>query len=273
MERNTNAFERFRRTNTTYNKCLVKSTSYFISNHESKAMITINRTAEELLSVLVVNDKDGADNFTLFTYKDDDVVVGDYFTWKEENHFFIYEKCHVIKEVDYNKFKTLECNVLVNGNIWACFKGNQTSFKDNTLQNSILLSGLKPVLIAPIQDIFVLNGYIKFNDKTWHIVDADIDTLHGIGYYYLERSLNSRDLEQDTDELYEENILDNANTYYVGQTIEVRTSKGFIKSNLDIDIIKRSENSVVFKTKQTGSLKITVINESKEVVYNYTVKE
>lgn len=77
-----------------------------------------------------------------------------------------------------------------------------TSFKNTTLKGSSYEEVTsQPVVIAPINDKMILNGYIIINEQNWRIVDADRDTINGIGYYYIEKDLNSRNLEQELDEL------------------------------------------------------------------------
>ena len=108
-----NAYDRYRRNYQVQSGCLTKKTAYFIENHESSVMIGVNRTEEEIPAVLVFTDKEGADEIFLYVNTQDDFQVQDYFTWNSIT-FFAYEQVNVVKEVDYVKYKALQCNVFVN---------------------------------------------------------------------------------------------------------------------------------------------------------------
>jgi hypothetical protein len=108
-----NIFERYRTLEEYRKQCLKNVDSAFIDNHESSIIININRTKEEATAVIVLTDRDGADDAYLFVRKNADFQIGDYFTWKETT-YFAYEQINIAKEVDYIKYKILECNVFVN---------------------------------------------------------------------------------------------------------------------------------------------------------------
>lgn len=114
MSSNENAYERFRRLHTVKNNCLRSKTSLFIENHESSTTIVVDRTEESIPAVIVMTAVDGPDNAYLYVYDEADIMRGDYFTWNEEEKFFVLDKERIIKDVDYHKYKVLECNVLVN---------------------------------------------------------------------------------------------------------------------------------------------------------------
>jgi hypothetical protein len=108
-----NAYDRYRRNFNIQKDCLRKKTAYFIENHESSVAINVLRTEEDIPAVLVFSDKEGADEAYLFVSANDDFQVQDYFTWNSTT-FFAFEKVEVVKEVDYIKYKVLQCNVFVN---------------------------------------------------------------------------------------------------------------------------------------------------------------
>lgn len=274
MSSNENAYERFRRLHTVKNNCLRSKTSLFIENHESSTTIVVDRTEESIPAVIVMTAADGPDNAYLYVYDEADIMRGDYFTWNEEEKFFVLDKERIIKDVDYHKYKVLECNVLVNNSFWAYFKGNMTSFKNTTLKsNGYEQVTSQPLLIAPINSELKLNGYITINDQNWRVVDADRDTINGIGYYYVEKDLNSRNLENDMDELEENGEAPTATTWYKGQTVSVVTEKGYIKADKNIQIIKRTVTSVTFKLLESGVIHVAVQESGEIKEHTYTVKE
>lgn len=269
-----NAFERYRRVNSVKDNCTKKKTSYFIEHHVSSTKIHVERTDETIPSVLVVNDAEGADQFLTFVYDEEDIQLGDYFTWKETNHFFILEQVHVIKEVDYKKFRALECNMVTSDGIWLYFRGNMKTYRDIALRGGYELNSLQPVVIAPIGAGLKINGYFTANSQVWHIVDADLDTINGIGYYYVERDLNPRNMEDELEALDEAGELDTSNTLYIGEKVKLHTYRGYYTSNKHINIDSRSNNSITFAATEPGELVVVVRDESGiDRRYTYMVKE
>jgi hypothetical protein len=270
---NENAYERFRRVHKVGVSCTNKKTSYFIQNHESSTEITVVRTGEELPAVMVMNHAEGADNSLLYVYADADINLGDYFTWKEDYHFFALERVTIIKDVDFKKFTALECNVLVNDQFWAFFAGNKRAFKTTSLMGGFYETDtLQPILIAPINDEFKINGYIRFNNQEWRILSADLDSISGIGYYYIDRALNARDLESEMDNLEENDLAPSASTLYVGQEHTVDTEQGYIVAN-NIVVVKRTATTATFKPTAAGLLSVTLRRNGNPVSISYEVRE
>lgn len=267
------AFERYRRANSVANNCIKKKTSYFIEHHLSSTEIYVERTQETLPAVLVVNDSEGIDSFLTFVYENEDIQLGDYFTWKENNHFFVLEKVHIIKEVDYKKFRALECNAVTSEGHWISFRGNMKSYRNTSLRGQVELTSLQPVVIAPISANLQINKTFVVGTQHWKVIDADLSTINGIGYYYVQRDLNPRDLEAEQDELYDNGTMVSSNTIYVGEQITLTTERGYIISPSPIQIISKSATSVTFAANQTGPLSVTVRQDSIDKTFNYDVKE
>ena len=270
---NENAYERFRRVHKVSKSCTDKKTSYFIANHESSTEITVVRTGEELPAVMVMNHAEGADNSLLYVYADADINLGDYFDWREDYHFFVLERVTIIKDVDFKKFTALECNILINNSIWAFFAGNKRAFKTTSLMGgNYETDTLQPVVIAPISPELVVNGYINFNNQEWRILSADFDSILGIGYYYIEKALNPRDLEAELDELEDNSEAPSMATLYVGQEKTVDTEQGYIVAD-DITIIKRTATTATFKPTKAGALSVTTRRNGVAVSISYEVRE
>lgn len=271
MQRNReNAYDRFRRNYDVQSSCLTKKTAYFIKNHESSTVINVTRTTDDIPAVLVYTDNEGADEVILFVSKDDDFVVKDYFTWNNIT-FFAYEKVEVVKEVDYVKYKALQCNVFVNDSFWAYFKSTLRSSRDNKMSNKTEFSTIIPLLIAPRNEQLVIGGQINFNNQVWDIEDGDIFTINGIGYYYLSRGINSRDEEE-----YEPEEKIPTNLYYIGAKITVPTEMSYFKVSPDsfkFKIEERSINSVTIIPLESGNIQITTLIHDEPVISNFIIKE
>lgn len=273
----TNIFDRFRTVASYKDKCPRDVDSYFIEHHESSTTIQVFRTDEEIPAVLVLTDQDGADDAYLFMYADADFVVGDYFTWKDTT-FFAYEQVKIVKNVDYIKFKILECNALINDSIWSYFKSSMTTIKDTKLTNKTELSTLMSLLVVPRNEAIKIGEAITIGNQRWDIEDGDIYTVPNIGYYYLSRGTNSRDEEEWEPE---EPIPDNQ--YYVGQDITFATETGYYKAfkkaddgslvEVKVKLRSRTMTSITIQTLEAGEFVIQT-KSAQQIVNNViTVKE
>lgn len=268
MQRNNEgAFDRWRRIYDVQSSCLRKKTAYFIENHESSVTIEVNRTEEEIPAVLIFTDSEGPDEVLLYVGIDEDFIVRDYFTWNSYT-FFAYEQVEIVKEVNYVKYKALQCNVFVNDSFWAYFKSTLRSARDITLSGRTEVSTLIPLLIAPRNDQLAIGGSIEFNEQQWDIEDGDIFTLTGIGYYYLSRSLNNRDEEEWESE---EEIPENQ--YYVGANIELATENGYFTTESKFKLVKRSLTSVTLLPLEAGEMKIITLQQGSPVTNTFFIKE
>lgn len=272
----TNVFDRYRTLDIYKDQCLKNKTSHFIENHESSVTITVMRTEEELTGVLVFTDRDGADETYLFVHNTADFEVCDYFTWQTTT-FFAYEKVNVAKEVDYIKYKVLECNVFVNDSFWAYFKSSLTGVKDTKLSNGAELSNIVPLLIAPKNDILKIGGRINFNNQEWNVEDGDIFTINNIGYYYLTRGMNSRDEEE-----WEPEEPIPSNLHYVGEKMSFETENGYYKAlkvfdneeiNAKVKLDFRSIDTVTILPLEEGELIIETMKNNELIRQTFIIKE
>ena len=265
MENRENVFDRFRRNSKVLSDCNKRKTAYFIKNHESSTTVKVVRTEEEIPAVLVYSHKEGADEVLLYVSSNDDVTVGDYFIWNNI-YFFTYENDHIVKEVDFLRFKALECNVFVNDSFWAFFKGGLRGVKDTSLSHNAEGSNIVPLMIVPRNEEVIIGSTVTFDDQVWDIEDGDFYTINGIGYYYLTRGINSRD-EEEMDYKYLEP------DYYVGSKLQFSTESGYYKANLKVKLVERNVSSVTIRPLESGKLQVTTLEQGEPVVHTLNIKE
>lgn len=269
MANNENAYDRFRRQAEVKNQCLKNHDAYFVAHHESTCTITDLRTDEQLVVTLVLTDADGADNAYVYVDINADFQVSDYFTWKT-NTYFAYEQVHIVKDVDYIKYKVLQCNVFVDDSFWAYFSGPLKAIKDTSMSKDYEVAKSVPVLIAPRREELVIGGQITFNNQVWDIEDADIYTISNIGYYALTRGINSRDNEDIDFEEYEEP----SNNVYVGEKITLNTEQGYyLSSGAKAKLINRSATTITIQCLESGNLTVRTLKNGNLVESTYVVKE
>lgn len=283
MQRN-NIFERFKNIDVLKEQCLKNKTSYFISNHESSTELHNNRTDESFTGVIVLNDAEGPDSAYLFVNKDADFQIGDYFTWKTTT-FFAYEEVRVVKDVDYIKYKILECNVFVNDSFWAYFKSTLTTIKDSRFSHNTETSAIMSALIAPRNEMLQIGSSLYFNDQAWNITDGDIFTITNIGYYYLDRATNAR-TEEEVEELELEYGEEWAN-YFVNSTITADTEMGYYKAlhrikaddgsiletPFKVELKSRLMNTITICPLEAGEMILQTLKENQVIETTFVIKE
>ena len=246
-------------------KCIKNKTSYFVQHGESSKVVHNERTDSDLTVNIVMNDADGPDNAFIFALTTDDLVQGDYITFDSAT-FILYESVRVIKDVDFKKFKAYECNALVNGKTKGYFYLNPNSPKDTVLDKSLIEnSQLLPTLIVPASAGIQIGDYIKIDDQTWLIEEANTFADPGIGYYYMRRSPNSNVSMKGF-------AKDKSNVAYKGMHITLATEKGYYSSSVNLTIVKRTGSAIEFIV-PSADFTITVKKNDVDVIYSYTVKE
>ena len=267
MAINENVVERMNRLNAVKKQCLNNKTSYFVEHGESSTTVVNNRLNEEQIVNIVMNDQEGPDSAFIFSLNTTDLVVGDYLTWKETTNYLVYEKVHVIKEVDYNKFKAYECNVKVNDNFYAYLVSSKTSAKDIKLSNEFETSKLLFTLICPISQGLEIDQSIKLNNQVWDMVEADTLSNPNIGYYYIERGTNTMKSSGAAPK-------DKTGVVYAGTNLKITTTNGYYESDVPLEIVERTHDYIIIKVPRTD-FSITVRENARAIgsTKKYTVKE
>lgn len=270
MPQNENVFERFRRQEESKAQCLKNHTAYFVGHHESTCEILDLRTDETIVCTLVLTDEEGPDNAYIYVPITADFQVGDYFTWNNTT-FFAYESVMIVKDVDFYKFKVLQCNVFVNNSFWAFFRSGLRAARDNTMGKLAEVSTIVPLLIAPQREDLTYGGQVTFEDQVWNIEDGDTYTINGIGYYYITRGINPR-TEEDVADAEEEMEIP-SNRYYIGSTIDVPTEMGYYQADLKVKLVLRKNSTVTIQPLEAGELHVTVLKNGEASTLIYEIEE
>lgn len=265
MASNENIRERMSRMNAVKNQCIRNKNSYFVEHSENSVTVLNERLGEEQTVSLVVNDAEGPDTALVFSLKTTDVVVGDYLTWKETSHFLVTESVKVIKDVDYNKFRAFECNVLINKNIRGYLIGSKQAAKDIKLSNRFETSKLLPTLICPVSSGIKIDDQITIDNQIWDVVEADTISNPGIGYYYIERGTNTMSSQGRMPK-------DKGNYAYKRTELTLPSEDGYFRSDVDLEIVRRTAESVTFKVPSEDFIIYTLVNGA-EKENKYIVKE
>lgn len=225
--------------------CELKYEADFIINSTASTMIHVLRNKEDKNAALTIDDKEGPDKATVFTFTEEDnnlnLLKGDYFTWKDKL-FFVYENEYIVHDALYQKQKAYECNVkFIYKEIeyGGYFISSLLKFLDINLVKNLIIEDLeKPVLVIPKQDWIKHNVKIIINNITWKVLDYDIDTNVGIAYISLDRDFTTK--QEDVIEKPEEDTL------YAGVVNEYVTNFAYFLTSEEVEIVSKTSNKIKF---------------------------
>lgn len=136
--------------------CDLKSEAGFIEDGASATIIYHIRMEEEKAAAMILDEKEGPDKSTVFTYKRDnaqeELLKGDYFLWKDL-HYFVYDDIEIVREVAYKKQLAYKCNAVFEHNsveYFGYFVSSLAKYVDTTLNKDLVITNNeKPVIIMP----------------------------------------------------------------------------------------------------------------------------
>lgn len=235
------------------------NTNYIFKGYPS---ILIKGSADKEIQAAVVNKQD-KDYAYIFTQLEDKLSVGSIWTAKDL-HLLITEEYTIIKDVNWNKYHALLCNVQV-GDHWGYFKGPEKTFLDVVLEREVVWeSPQKPVLVLP-ENVLDFQDKIVIKGRAWLIQEYDAISTPGLVYYSLKPTTISKEAvaENIGKEIYVEKheefmptiieipiqTLAESGEITISPNIEIvlSTEGGyFTTSNKNINIKKRNSTTVIF---------------------------
>lgn len=232
--------------------CLNKQQKELINNSVGTTTIENLRTKNiHKVNLNIDNKKEGYGTSIFYCNSTDDIIIGDYFKWKEQIFLVTKEEKNVYTDNNIHKFYARECNIIFN------YFPNRNSAK--TIQHYGVLIGtadkkagetldkksLIPVTTNSGDFILIysgvlLNNYEKIiiNDKQWNILSTDNDTAAPINYSTVHIVPNT--------EQFRDEVPTFSQKYYAGVEYSFDTEDFYFQSK-DISPIKRTENQVIIK--------------------------
>ncbi len=259
------SFERFQARNKAHKLATEKLNSTFIF----KGLPSIKITQNDVEIQAAVVNKQEKDCAYIYTTKDNPLDIGS--IWCAKNlHLLISEEITVIYDVNWHKYKAFLCNVQID-DVWGYFKGPEKTYINLTLKEGAFLeSEAKPVLVLPSSKMLSFKDKILIKDRAWAVQEYDNYSMEGIVYYSLAPSSISKKIKNDNTQLInqekknEANFIQNKeekssyplkntnqdNNFYSfspNAEIRVETENAFFKADINVQIIKRTANEIIFK--------------------------
>ncbi len=260
-------FGTFRRKHEVSESCQQKYESSFIFEGTGSAVIHHFRPNRNKKAAIILTDKEGPDISIIFTLKENkediNLQKGDYYSW-EDKIYFVYENVDLVREANFIKQKSYQCNVqfeVAGKTYYGYFVSSLQRYADTLLQKNIVISDTdKPVLILPHSDWICKDKKIVIGKKPYRIVSYDDMTNAGIVYASLDRDFISDEGDPAVD----------VNRVRAGDEVTVAICNGYFDTDFEVEIIDLSLDSVTFRM-PFGIDKIKVFSRDEEG--NSVVKE
>ena len=262
-------YDNFRKKIEISDNCVANYESSFIVEGTSAVKIFSLRLNVFKQAAIIITDKEGPDTSLVYTYreraKQQELLKGDYYTWKN-NTYLVYEDIEQVREVNYKKQKSYQCNVsfTLNDNIYfGYYVSSLSRFVDDKLENKLNITDTeKPILILPSYDWISVGTKLMICGKPYKIVNFDAITNCGICYCSLDRDF--------ADKFADEAISEpESATLIAGLEQELDIKFGYFETDKTVEIIQKSMNKVKFIIPYgIDELTITTKDENKIDIVN-----
>lgn len=258
--------------------------SDFIAASTSKIEVMVEGQVNAIPIVLINNDKEGVDEAIIYTYIDNGLSVGKYFTW-EEYTYLVYKEVKNVKRENYiDSFLAVRCNInfeFNSVNIKAHFRGPMRLHRtvlDEAAQSLGFDANMRSLVIVPNNLGFKINSEFYIEDQGWRVESLDKLTTTDITYLNIALK-NLVDTEKISENEPEEeapllmSFAAPVEELDPGITYTFDTEDAYIKASSPINIKERKKTSIKFIIPfGTKELEIETKKAGEIITKSYKVK-
>lgn len=216
----------------------------FIAISPSKTELIILPEGVEIDAVVTVSDKEGPDEYTIHSYAEDGLEIGQYVQYNDD-YLLIYEKVtNPRREGFIHTFKALQCNVEFeynSQNIRAYYKGSLRQFikeSDFTPKVGVDIDTNALLIYAATYNI-PLSARIIIGNREFRQLDFDEISISGVKFATIEKALSTIKAKEVTAE---------TSDYLVsGMVYTFPTEDGYFSSSPKVKLLSRIHNEVKFE--------------------------
>lgn len=222
-----------------------------IANSLSRTEVILERLQTAIPVIFINNSKESGDESVVYSYRTDEVRLGDYLIVKD-NYYLIYKEIKDFKREEIvDRWNAVSCNVnfTFKGNsIRAYFLGSLRS--DSSEEVSIargfaVLSEGTALLVLPSYYTFKTNESFKIGDEGWRVKYIDKITNPGMTYLTIEQYvIPNKEKQSETES------VDYAPTLVVlreGVRTTLNTEDGYFNAVPRVEILERTANYISFR--------------------------
>jgi len=235
----------------------IRQASEFIEKSASSVEALRESTSTNIKAVIISEQKEGGNETILFTYADDNVVVGEFITYRTKT-YMVYNQYEIIFSNEFKKHKLIECNVtLKNASV------TQRAYYISSLRKYVSLandtdsyipyefSTQRPVIVTKANSNIKPGERFLVNGEPFIINDIDKLSNDGVYYMSVEKSTIIPGVDNTVTQVAQPvptpEVDDLEGDIVAGEDITISTNGGYAVFSIDVDIISKSATSVVFE--------------------------
>jgi hypothetical protein len=235
----------------------IRQASDFIEKSASSVDAFRESTETDIKAVIISEQKEGGNETILFTYAVDNVVVGEFITYRNKT-YMVYGQYEIIFSNEFKKHKMIECNVtLKNASV------TQRAYYISSLRKYVSLandtdsyipyefSTQRPVIVTKANTNIKPGERFLVNGEPFIVNDIDKLSNDGVFYMSVEKSTIIPGVDNTTTKVAQPvpaPVLDNLEGDIVaGENITILTNGGYAVFSSDVDIVSKNATTIIFE--------------------------
>jgi len=235
----------------------IRQASEFIEKSASSVEALRESTQSNIKAVIISEQKEGGNETILFTYASENVVIGEYITYRTKT-YMIFNQYEIIFSNEFKKHKLIECNVtLKNASV------TQRAYYISSLRRYISLangsdtqipyefSTQKPVIVTKANTNIKPGERFLVNGEPFVINDIDKLSNDGVYYMSVEKSTIIPGVDNTTTLVAQPvptpEVDDLQGDIVAGEDITISTNNGYAVFSTDVEIVSKNATTVVFQ--------------------------
>lgn len=256
--------------------------SDFIAASTSKIEVIVEGQTNAIPIVFINNDKEGVDEAIIYSYNENGLSVGNYFSW-EEWTYLVYKEVKNVKRENYiDSFHAIKCNInfdLNGSNIKAYFRGPMRlhgTALDEVAQSLGFDVNNRAVIMLPTSYGVGINDEFYLGDQGWRVETLDKFTTTGITYLNaaLKNLIDTTKVSVNEPEVVPLAMSFAASSEQLdpGITYTFTTEDGYFNPSVSVNIKERKATSIKFSIPfGIKELNISTKESGEIITKSYTV--
>jgi hypothetical protein len=235
----------------------IRQASDFIEKSASSVDAFRESTETDIKAVIISEQKEGANETILFTYAIDNIVVGEFITYRNKT-YMVYGQYEIIFSNEFKKHKMIECNVtLKNASV------TQRAYYISSLRKYVSLANIgesqipyefstqKPVIVTKANLNIKPGERFLVNGEPFTINDIDKFSNDGVYYMSVEKSTIIPGVDNITTLVAQPvptpEVDDLQGDIVAGEYITILTNSGYAVFSTDVEILSKNATTVIFE--------------------------
>jgi hypothetical protein len=261
----------------------IRQASEFIEKSASSVDAFRESTGTNIKAVIISEQKEGGNETILFTYAFENVVVGEFITYRKKT-YLVYGQYEIIFSNEFKKHKLIECNVelkfgdQVQKGYYISSLRKYNNMNDLTVTSiPYEFSSQKPIIITKQNTNIKFNTRFIITDEVFVVNEIDKISNQGLYYLSIEKTTAYHDIDDLVNKVTEvvppKQVEVLAGDITAGDNVTLQTNFGYAVFSADVDVVSKSATSIIFEA-PIGVSQLTVLTKNTQgdiITTNYRI--